>query len=95
MIRVPFSRTVLEDLLCFSFSLINDFYAVVMTASLAYTVIKIILTAVRALNHVRSLELAVIGTSLISASFRNFSLRYCHLVFPPLVTPEHSLGRLY
>ncbi len=56
----------------------NDFLAVVMSASLANSVCKIILSAVRAFRHAGKLELPDVGTSFIASCFGYFSLRYCH-----------------
>ena len=57
---------------------LNDFLAVVMSASLANSVCKIIFSAVRALRHSGKLELPDIRASLIASCFRYFFLRYCH-----------------
>ena len=63
--------------------LLDDFLAVVASASLADTMCESVLTTLRALYHAGKIKLPDIGTSFISASFRYFSLRYCHLPTPP------------
>ncbi len=57
---------------------IENFLTVIVTASLANTVASYVLTALRALCHAGKNELPVVRTSLVSASLRYFSLRYCH-----------------
>ena len=57
-----------------------DLLVLVVTASLANTVSKVVLAALRALNEVgRSCELPNAGASLHLSRMRNFSLWYCHL----------------
>ena len=46
---------------------LDDFLASVCSASLAYTVRKIVLTALRALDHTGHIKLPYAGTSLISS----------------------------
>ncbi len=57
---------------------IENFLAVIVTASLANAVISYILTALGALCHAGKNKLPIVRTSLVSASLRYFSLRYCH-----------------
>ena len=47
---------------------VENFLAVVITASLAYTVAENILTALGALGHAGETKLPIVGTSLVSAS---------------------------
>lgn len=58
---------------------LDDFLTLVMTAGFAYAVSKIVSAALGALSEARKGQLPCAGTSLISASLRHFSLRYCHL----------------
>ena len=59
-------------------SLLDDLNAVIVAASVANTVRTSILAAMCALYKSGSFQLPNVGTSLISAGFRCFCLRYCH-----------------
>ena len=63
--------------------LLNDFLAVVGTARFAYTVSKNVLATLCTLYHSGQFKLPVIRSSLVSASFRDLFLRYCHWFTPP------------
>ena len=60
---------------------VENLLAVVRAAVAANAVSKIELAALGALNNARSFKLPNAGTSLVSASLRGFSLRYCHFLF--------------
>ena len=57
---------------------LEHFLAVVISASLAYTVVSYEFAALRALAEAGQGKLPIVGTSLVSASLRYFLLRYCH-----------------
>ena len=63
------------------FFLCNDHFAVVSAAVRANTVGEVVLAAVRAFCHAGSIQLPDVRTALVSASLRNFFLRYCHLCY--------------
>ena len=57
---------------------VDDLLAIVGSASLANSVRENVLTALRALNHTRHIELPDVRTSLVTSRLRDFLLRYCH-----------------
>jgi hypothetical protein len=59
---------------------IEDLFAIVEAANLANAVVlnECVARRVGTLVHAGQRELAVVGTSLVSASFGNFFLWYCH-----------------
>ena len=71
---------------------VKNLFAVVKAANLANAVIlyECVACRVRTLVHAGHRELAVVGTSLVSASFRNFFLRYCHAY-----TSSYAYQRIY
>ena len=68
---------------CELFANLDDFLTLVITAGFANAVCKVESAALGALSEVRKGQLPNVGTSLVSASLRYFSLRYCHLKNPP------------
>lgn len=58
-------------------------YALVIAAGGAYAVGQLKGAALGAAAHSGSLQLPHIAASFVLSCFRAFSLRYCHLVFPP------------
>ena len=64
-----------------SFLNVKNLLAIVETANLAYTVglEHFGASGVGALNKTGHYELGIVASSLISACFGHFSLRYCHV----------------
>ena len=58
-------------------------YALVIAAGRAYAVGQLKGAALGAAAHSGSFQLPHIAASFVLSCFRAFSLRYCHLVFPP------------
>ena len=73
-----FVRPLLLHKQCLRFFLLDDLFAVVITAVRADTVREIEFSAVRALDHSGCCELPYVAASLIAASLGSFPLRYCH-----------------
>mgnify|MGYP006353455153 CR=1 FL=1 len=67
---------------------VENLFAVVKAANLAYAVVlyEFITCRVGALCHTGHRELAIVGTSLVSAGFRYFFLWYCHVYTSSLRT---------
>lgn len=65
------------------FLYLDDLYALVVAAGGAYAVGQLKGAALGAAAHSGSLQLPHIAASFVLSCFRAFSLRYCHLVFPP------------
>ncbi len=62
---------------------LNDFFAVLLSALGANSVVEIVSAAVGALFQSGLGEFPHAGTSGILSCFRCFSLRYCHFIAPP------------
>lgn len=82
--NAPESRSLRGIFLIFRlFLYLDDLYALVIAAGRAYAVGQLKGAALGATAHSGSLQLPHIAASFVLSCFRAFSLRYCHLVFPP------------
>lgn len=82
--NAPESRSLRGIFLIFRlFLYLDDLYALVVAAGGAYAVGQLKGAALGAAAHSGSFQLPHIAASFVLSCFRAFSLRYCHLVFPP------------
>lgn len=82
--NAPESRSLRGIFLIFRlFLYLDNLYALVVAAGRAYAVGQLKGAALGAAAHSGSFQLPHIAASFVLSCFRAFSLRYCHLVFPP------------